>query len=715
MIQRKIITYSLLAHINNTKEHVSQLSELFEPIIMRSLAIYFSGDKTAGLVSDIYKIILEEYALDMPIPFIKAKIIKLSKVKPNKYGLRITDDAIFATKYKYNDYIDVIEKKNKQLMYVEQDFMTYATEKNCKFVKLISLYDFIDANREQLINLLLGKPVEEIGEEYVIHAQYIQSVLNDEDKIIAIKEAYLGSIISCYLEEDSNDSADNVELVLDTNFIISLLSLHSDESNDICRKVYNIGSKMGYTFSVLDKTFEETTNLLRDVSEEIREFKTSTTTAFSLYEREITQQAIYRGTTTTDLQSKANNLKDILKREFGIDKLTSTKHLQLKAENDPRYKKYCEEKKHKSKTVALHDTIAMLYVENRRGGNIERFEDVNCWFLQDFNNVNYRMYKSDGTLYEKINSHMLLNMLWLHCPSADSKALGLINSSLTRLLTLTLNRVKPTTSMLKQFEDIVIKYKDNFNENDLLMLKKLLAGDSIDNLAQIIDIENEEKTAVELIRVNINKQEQKEAAYQASTDEKIGRLTHNVEENNRKLDQANKKIQKQDIKIVGMKRSTDTLQSELNKKSSELDDSKKLVSLQKEYLEVKDEFESYTDQFNEVKSKCRKVVYGNRVIAGLIVIITVGLAIYLDSTDYFNGNSPNYTLYIFGFDLIVGIFFRKKLESYLSLDFVLKNTNSKIFSDAADYYKYNKFTYEGLEKNLKRIKKEIEMFEKRTA
>ena len=268
----------------------------------------------------------------------------------------------------------------------------------------MSICDFILYNQSNILNILAGKPIVDISQKFIAHAKYIEFISGDFEKLIILRRVFLGSIISCYLEESfsENKKYDDVELVLDTNFIVSLLELHSVESNNTCRRLFDIAKKLGFKFTVLDSTVEETKRLLENVSDEIRNLGNSTSELFPYFEREITRQCYTRNITTTMLLQIENGLEQSLKK-LGLYPFIKTIKLTPIALKDARY--FADIKSGRKKKAVLHDTIAMLYVESVRGRKFKKFEKVTCWFLQDCNKNSYRMFKKDGTIYEKINSH----------------------------------------------------------------------------------------------------------------------------------------------------------------------------------------------------------------------------------------------------------------------------------------------------------------------
>ena len=115
MRQKKLATFALLAHINNNNSELKDLSSVFEPLIKRSLALYFSNGVTSGQVTDIKEVLLSEYDLDMPISFLVRKIKEFSLNDNGEYGLRISGKAIFCNKFEYDNYIEEINVNEKKV------------------------------------------------------------------------------------------------------------------------------------------------------------------------------------------------------------------------------------------------------------------------------------------------------------------------------------------------------------------------------------------------------------------------------------------------------------------------------------------------------------------------------------------------------------------------------------------------------------------------
>lgn len=168
----------------------------------------------------------------------------------------------------------------------------------------------------------------------------------------------------------------DVELLLDTNFIVSLLDLNTPESTTTCRQLLKIASSFGYSLRVLKETIKETTDLLLKKAEYFDK---------SFLPKLINPEDIYkacerRNLNRNDLERIADNLENILVDEYSILQIPYTVKYQNLAKSSTEYAEF--KKIRNTDFAALHDIMALYYVREKRGKKkIKHFEDVNCWFV----------------------------------------------------------------------------------------------------------------------------------------------------------------------------------------------------------------------------------------------------------------------------------------------------------------------------------------------
>jgi hypothetical protein len=123
MKNKRIVTYSLLAHINNTGTLSNGLVEIFVPLAKRALSILNGEGICSGKnISEIQLKINDLYGIDIPVPVLSfiLQIIRdeVNNESDNKFILY--DDGAFAIKnYVFVEFETLIEKKQKEIDEVE--------------------------------------------------------------------------------------------------------------------------------------------------------------------------------------------------------------------------------------------------------------------------------------------------------------------------------------------------------------------------------------------------------------------------------------------------------------------------------------------------------------------------------------------------------------------------------------------------------------------
>ena len=106
MEHNKVVTYSLLAHINNSCNLVTDLFDVFKPLVKRSISKMCNEGITQGKsILEIKTRVDYQYKLDIPIPVLKIILSRISdEVEKEGIGKFILyKDYAFAI----NDYVFV--------------------------------------------------------------------------------------------------------------------------------------------------------------------------------------------------------------------------------------------------------------------------------------------------------------------------------------------------------------------------------------------------------------------------------------------------------------------------------------------------------------------------------------------------------------------------------------------------------------------------------
>lgn len=101
----------------------------------------------------------------------------------------------------------------------------------------------MEKNKYNLSKYLSDKK-EVDNKDYTLEARFV-NYFKEFEVYEIIKDIYLGSILSCYIEYKPiiKNSSNKVELLFDTNFIVSLLDLNTKESTHTCRTLIKVAQR----------------------------------------------------------------------------------------------------------------------------------------------------------------------------------------------------------------------------------------------------------------------------------------------------------------------------------------------------------------------------------------------------------------------------------------------------------------------------------------
>jgi predicted nucleic acid-binding protein len=396
-----------------------------------------------------------------------------------------------------------------------------------------------------------------------------------------IRDIYLGSIISCYLEYETVKTSVDIEVIFDTNFILSLLDLNSEEAHKTCKTLFDILKTQGVKLRVMEITISECQHLLERKAEYFDK-------VFML--KKINPEDVYnacdrRNLNRTDLELIASKIEEELNK-LGVITIPNTTKYQNIAKFSSEYESL--RKIRNNDFAALHDATAIHYVRDKRGKPIKDFDKVNCWFLNNSSNLNFfHSIKNKGNLPEAIKAEDLLNILWLSNPNilTSLNSQDLIDIGITRLISCTLNDSLPRAAVLREFEEHIQKYSPmELTDKDILRVAQRVANKTLVNIEELNTLaENNQKAFVERLK----KEAAKEKALEESTNKKIHEFILKL---NQKQTQLEKLTAQADEKLKALKKQTDNLNKEQERVSSKERTGDELVR-------------TATDKYNEEKAK----------------------------------------------------------------------------------------------------------------
>lgn len=463
-----ITTYSLLGYLKETSGSSTSITELYIPLVKKALADYsvehglseYKGRSLSEIASKIKSI----FEIEIPIPIL-SKIMSSIKEEINDDNIfaLYNDGAFIIKSYIFNDINEKIEHEQDNIKILKKDFETYCNDN--KF----------DGNFEELKTFILSSQIDLftntqyrfIDVEYYI-PKYINERLSNNTIFKIMSNIYLGGLIVSYLEQNITKRVTDAELLLDTNFIISLIDLNTEDAYQTCNQLFSLCNQLGYRFTILNRTINQIKILL---SNRINDFANKDFIG-AVRVADIFNACIRRGLDRTSLELIKDNLSRII-QEKGIVVIQDAqiKGIIEKAKRSPDYRELF--KKRGNEESALNDTIAKLYVESKRGENPREFVDVKCWFLH--NSYSSYDYSIGRKIHERylIGANELLVLLWLSSPAQGRqiRITDLARSGLTAYITKYRRAKNPSHEVLKNIKKRIdettklglVSEKDTFN------------------------------------------------------------------------------------------------------------------------------------------------------------------------------------------------------------------------------------------------------------
>lgn len=554
IITKKAVTYSLLAHINNSKKLSRGPLDIFIPIVKKSLHLMnFEGQFKGENISEISNYVSKCYELDIPLPVLR-NILKLISQEINTADdsafILHNDDSFILNKYVFEDFDTQIEESKRNVEYLQQLFKEFCAVNKYPYHSE-GIIKFIDKNKANLSFYLANKPILN-GTDYTIEAKFVEFFRNSSPEIYEqIKDIYLGSILTSYLDFQPVDLKLEVDLLFDTNFIVSLLDLNTPESTKTCRQLITIGESIGFKFHVLQDTIDEIKGLLRYKAENYNK-----SIVQSFVNKEDILNACHRlNLSKTDLERIADNIVQSIQK-FNIAVVPHTDSLRNKARFSKEYNTLKDYRS--SDKSALHDAMCIEYVKDKRENKpIHQFENVKCWWVN--NSISHDI-DSDGIisilnagsnrgLPEIIKVDDLINILWLSSPYiCNSTNVDFVDVGLTSLVAFTLNQNLPKARVIKELDENIQKYKDaSISDRDVYLLSTRIANGQLKDIEKLNEVANKDAEMFkQRVREEAEKQNKIEIERGKRLEEMVGEFKKSVVE----LQQHKKRIdEKNEIRV----------------------------------------------------------------------------------------------------------------------------------------------------------------------
>lgn len=462
MENKILITYSLLTHLKETKfSNHSSIAEIFFPIVKKAIVEYSKERGNINVkgrnISEIQLKINEFFGIDIPLGVLDFILSQIQKEISNDNVFAFYQDKSFIiNSYAFNDIDDDISYETQNINILKVDF-----EHFCKTIQVTPNFDeLVKFICSQKMELFSEKCDNDLDFEYYI-PKYIGLKFNDQKIFKIISDVYLGSIISSYFTFKINTPVTNTELLVDTNFFISLIDLNTPESYQTCNQLHEICERLGYRFTILLSTVEQIKVLLNS---RIQDFLNKDLGLVK--DADVFGACIRRGLDKTQLERLKDNIDSLIRKyNILIIQEAQIRDLIEKAKRSDKYKEILEIR-HNQKLSALNDTVAYFYVNKKRGENITEFSDVKCWFLNNTFHSDY--FSSIGfKLHEryKISANELLSLLWLANPNQEKFDLNVLSKG--GLATYIAKYKQYKAPSIKTIKEINNRAKKALQEGDL--------------------------------------------------------------------------------------------------------------------------------------------------------------------------------------------------------------------------------------------------------
>jgi hypothetical protein len=567
----KAITYSLLSHIRSNSTLIKGPLDIFVPLIKRVLSKMnedgvFSGKSITEIKSYSDKL----YSFDFPLPVLE-NILRLIENELNLDGqtkFTVHQDKSFAIhKYVFTEFEDEIRKHKEDVLNLQKLFSDFCVSSGFEAQKDQSIFDFIESSKLDLSKYLANKDTSSKN-NYSIEAQFIEYFRPISQVYDFIKKIYLGSIISGYIEYKTTEATLDVELLLDTNFIIAALDLNTLESAHTCLTLLKIANSQGFKCKVMNITIEEIRNLLQAKADNFNN---------NFLQRVVYPEDVYnacerRELNKADLERIIDNIADEI-ANLGIQVIYDTSKYQNLAKFSPEYRTLKEHRN--TDKAALHDAAALQYVRDKRGKKVYDFEKVNCWFVNNsISREGESSYSINGQQPEIIKADDLLNILWLSNPQSKIKMSDdeLTDIGLSSLVSLALNKELPKTSVIRELDDNIHKYsKTEISDTDILRIATRITSKQLKDVEYINELaESNKEEFVSRLKSEAKKQEQIEINRLKMLEEAVAKLSEKSDSLDivkvrmeRKEQHAEEQVERLKQETATHKKDVDTLKSTL--------------------------------------------------------------------------------------------------------------------------------------------------------
>lgn len=695
MDMNRIVTYSLLAHINDHDKGIKDLNDIFLPLVKRVLFQLNKRGTTKGLLTELKSEVDKSYSFDIPFPILR-KIITRVAAEANKEVANdfqfFRDGSFLMSKFIFADYEEIILKQQAEVDSLANTYEQYLLANDVNPSLQPSVFEFLDRNRITLSRFFSFAEPANLGPSFFMQAKFVNDIRNEPALYQIMRKIYLGSIITSYLELDFGEIKESqTEYLLDSSFIVHLLDLSSPESTHTCSKIIEICKRLKYKVSALDFTIDETGALLKRIADSLG----TTFLIEQLDERSIYNACARRSFGRTDLLRIAMNLDTTLRDDYGIYIIPNTTSFRNKAKYSSEYELL--KKRTNNPDGAWHDATAIVYVQEKRKKRSRSFYEANCWFVTDTKQDVVLTRKQDGTLPEMIRPEEIVNILWLTNPHV--KGNEITDVGLTRLVAGTISDSLPNPRVLKEFDGNLQKYgQGKIEPADCIRLGHMIANKSLTNLERLNVTANESPSRfVEALSQYVERAKIAEQETQQNKRALILRLKANYE---------TKLREKEGSLIAKFQEEVQQIQSAHSVETAEVK-RRELVVLREALSQVENTHVSMSK--SKLSLDKAASVDAHKILRRWVVLIGVIIIAQLVLTIKYGWNVMEPWTYFIGLVPVIGAYFyfaytKKEASPKGIWDAILKSKKAKRYSNAG----FDEEFFASLEPTIDAVREKIE-------
>ena len=433
-----LVTYSILSLIKEKQSHIHSLIDIFKELCESILFDLQKDTSGKGLITDLKNEFETRFSINIPYPTLKIILKKINAEQGRDFDL-FSDFSFTYSSSKFKTFDLDIQSEKNSISELKEVYEKLCNESNIQTIMGIEF--FIDVNRKDILHYLND-------EDFIIDGNLefpiFQTIYSLDKYKDIIDRLILGSIISTYVELDAIDFIAKKSLLFDTNFIISLLDLHSVESKLNCDEIISIANKYKYDLWVLPETLQEVRNLLKKKAETVSKIN-----IFVSQDLNTIEHGCYRRNISgSDLELISTKLEKILLQDqIHVVSKAENRRLFEKAPSSDIYQKLKD--RPFNQDGIIHDVMAQLFVRSLRKKDEEGFSETSAFFVTDTHGYVENKITSKTQLPYIIRAEELLNILWLLNPTNNSI---ISRANISRVFSLFIDRKLPGRDILNKLD-----------------------------------------------------------------------------------------------------------------------------------------------------------------------------------------------------------------------------------------------------------------------